>query len=198
MTEWNEEQGDQRYDDRYDDPKSGTGKVLFYFFAAVVLCAVSLGIGYMMGKRSAGPSAVETGAPAAQSAATSGAPKPGASLTADAMPQETAAPEPSPSPVAMTPAKPEVKPATKSTKAPEMATNPAKGFMVQVAAVTRQEDADTLAGALRKKKYPVFVLPPAGNDRFYRVQVGPFAEMKDADAMKAKLAGDGYNAIVKK
>jgi len=30
------------------------------------------------------------------------------------------------------------------------------------------------------------------------VQVGPFAQLKDAEAMKAKLAADGYNAIVKK
>jgi hypothetical protein len=30
------------------------------------------------------------------------------------------------------------------------------------------------------------------------VQVGPYADMKDAEAMKAKLSGDGYNPILKK
>jgi cell division protein FtsN len=30
------------------------------------------------------------------------------------------------------------------------------------------------------------------------VQVGPYAELKDAEAMRARLIGDGYNPIVKK
>jgi cell division septation protein DedD len=69
---------------------------------------------------------------------------------------------------------------------------------VQVAAVTKQEDAEALVGALRRKNYPVFVSPNPSPDSLYHVQVGPFAELKDAEAMKSKLAGDGYNAIVKK
>jgi cell division septation protein DedD len=69
---------------------------------------------------------------------------------------------------------------------------------VQVAAVTKEEDAQALVAALRKKNYPVFVSPNASADSLYHVQVGPFAEMKDAEAMKSKLAGDGYNAIVKR
>ena len=69
---------------------------------------------------------------------------------------------------------------------------------VQVAAVTKQEDADVLVAALRRKNYPVFVAPGTSVDNLYHVQIGPFAELKDAEAMKSKLAGDGYNAIVKK
>ena len=79
-----------------------------------------------------------------------------------------------------------------------MAANPAKGIMVQVAALSRQDDAENLAGSLRKKQYPVLILPPSGADKFYHVQVGPFAQQQDADAIKAKLLADGYNAIVKK
>ena len=71
------------------------------------------------------------------------------------------------------------------------------GYVVQVAAVAKQEDAEALADALRKKSYPVFVMSTA-NDKLIRVQIGPFAELKQAEDMKAKLAGDGYNAIVKK
>jgi cell division septation protein DedD len=52
--------------------------------------------------------------------------------------------------------------------------------------------------ALQKKNYPVFISSNTGSDNLYHVQVGPFAELKDAEAMKSKLAGDGYNAIVKK
>jgi|SRR5271166_1868719 len=72
-------------------------------------------------------------------------------------------------------------------------------FVVQIAAVTREEDAVALAGALRKKNYSVFVVNnPAVHDKFYHVQVGPFANLQDAEAMKAKLTGEGYNPIVKK
>jgi len=68
--------------------------------------------------------------------------------------------------------------------------------MVQVAAVSRQEDAEILKNSLQKKQYPVFIANSAG-DPLFHVQVGPFTDRKDAEAMKVKLAGDGYNAIVK-
>ncbi len=70
---------------------------------------------------------------------------------------------------------------------------------MQIAAVSREDDAVALAGALRKKNYNVFVVNnPVTNDKFYHVQVGPFTSMQDADAMKAKLTGEGYNPIVKR
>lgn len=73
------------------------------------------------------------------------------------------------------------------------------GFVVQVAAVTREEDAAALAGALRRKNYSVFVVNnQAVHDKFYHVQVGPFVSLQDAEAMKAKLTGEGYNPIVKR
>jgi cell division septation protein DedD len=50
--------------------------------------------------------------------------------------------------------------------------------------------------ALRKKQYPVFIANSAG-DPLFHVQVGPFSEKKDAEAMRTRLSGDGYNAIVK-
>jgi len=72
-------------------------------------------------------------------------------------------------------------------------------FVVQIAAVTREEDAAALAGALRRKNYSVFVVNnPAVHDKFYHVQVGPFANLQDAEAMKVKLTGEGYNPIVKR
>jgi DedD protein len=72
-------------------------------------------------------------------------------------------------------------------------------IVVQIAAVTREDDAVALAGALRKKDYNVFVVRnPAVNDQFYHVQVGPFTTMKEAEAMKAKLVAEGYNPIVKR
>jgi len=73
-----------------------------------------------------------------------------------------------------------------------------QNIMVQVAAVTKQEDAEALVNALRRKNYPVFLMASTGNDKLFHIQVGPFTELRDAEAMKSKLVGDGYNAIVKK
>ncbi|MFZ0797756.1 MAG: SPOR domain-containing protein, partial [Terriglobales bacterium] len=72
------------------------------------------------------------------------------------------------------------------------------GYYVQVAAVSRQEDAEALVEALKKKQYPAFVANNPSSDKFYHVQVGPYAEWKDADAMRNRLVSDGYNPIVKK
>lgn len=72
-------------------------------------------------------------------------------------------------------------------------------FVVQIAAVSHEEDAVALAGALRKKNYSVFVVNyPAVSDKLYHVQVGPFASLQEAEAMKDKLTSDGYNPIVKR
>lgn len=85
-------------------------------------------------------------------------------------------------------------------EAPRATSNVDQGaYMVQIAAVSKEEDAAALAGALKKKSYSVFVVnSPTGADKLFHVQVGPFASLQDADAMKAKLVGDGYNPIVKK
>ena len=81
-------------------------------------------------------------------------------------------------------------------------TSPVTGpgtIVVQIAAVSREDDAVSLAGALRKKNYNVFVVNnPVTNDKFYHVQVGPFSTMAEAEAMKAKLVAEGYNPIIKR
>jgi cell division septation protein DedD len=101
-------------------------------------------------------------------------------------------------------AQPVASTAAAAAAAPTVATDaasaaPAPGsFYVQVAAVTRQEDADALVEALKKKQYPAFSANNASVDKYYRVQVGPYADFKDAEAMRARLVSDGYNPIVKK
>lgn len=70
------------------------------------------------------------------------------------------------------------------------------GTMVQLAAVSRQEDADVLVSALRQRGYSVMVRNEP-QDKLLHVQVGPFASRADAATMKQKLLSDGYNAIVK-
>ena len=81
-------------------------------------------------------------------------------------------------------------------------TSPVTGpgtIVVQIAAVSREDDAVALAGALRKKNYNVFVVNnPVTNDKFYHVQVGPFSTIAEAEAMKAQLVAEGYNPIIKR
>jgi DedD protein len=68
--------------------------------------------------------------------------------------------------------------------------------VVQIAAVSHQEDADVLVSALKKRGYSV-AIRQVPQDKLLHVQIGPFASRKDADAMRQRLLTDGYNAIVK-
>jgi DedD protein len=78
------------------------------------------------------------------------------------------------------------------------ASSSAGAYYVQVAAVSRKEDAESLVEALKKKQYPAFTSNNSASDKFFHVQVGPFTDIKDAETMRGRLVGDGYNPIVKK
>jgi cell division septation protein DedD len=56
------------------------------------------------------------------------------------------------------------------------------GYTVQVASCKHRSDADTLAGKLRSKGYPVFVVPAdiPGKGKWYRVRVGTFNTSRQA------------------
>lgn len=97
----------------------------------------------------------------------------------------------------------------KSQAASAKAVKPAKGsdadaplipkgsIMVQVAAVMRQDDALGLAQALQQKRFPAFVIPP-GADKYYRVQVGPYADKESAAIARRDLEANGFKTIVKR
>ncbi len=89
-------------------------------------------------------------------------------------------------------------PVAPAALSPSAASAPAApgSYMVQVAAVSHQEDAALLVGALRARGYTVSARN-TGVDNFIHVQVGPFHDKKEADAMRQRLLTDGYNAIVK-
>ena len=110
-----------------------------------------------------------------------------------------AAPAPSPKAVpavakGSTPPKPANASSKTSANGPLL---PGGGYTLQVAALRRESDAMALAMSLQKKKFPAFVLSPQG-DKYYRVQVGPYADQKAADNAKKGLEGAGFKrAIVK-
>ena len=189
-----------------------TGKLLGIFFAAAIICGIFFSFGYAVGKNSApaaGVAIMDSSSLATVSA--NGGAKPTATKSASTRPcvssddtdcvkqDETAAAANS-APATSVPAtdsKPAPELQAKENDAHPLGATPSNGFIVQVAAVSKAEDADALKAALEKKQYPVFVVDNSQSHLFH-VQVGPFVEQKDAEAMKNKLAADGYNAILKR
>jgi DedD protein len=191
----------------------GTGKLLVLFFSLVAICALFFAVGYSLGRKSDTGITIASAAPSPHSVP--GATKPtGNGATAappmtfyKAVEQRDASPELTPAVSddrtgsASTPAGAAVPAQAESSPAntPDPATTlPTAGYFVQVAAVSKEEDAQALVDALKKKQYPAFVAGTAITDKLFHVQVGPFADIKDAEAMRARLISDGYNPILKK
>ena len=131
--------------------------------------------------------------PAAAVANADTTPKPSQPIKTSAPTPETV-PAPAPAPrLAATVAQPQV-PAVQPVSLP---TTQSQGpAIVQVAAVSHQEDAEVLLSALKRRGYAVFTTS-APTDHLIHVQLGPFSNRKDAEAMRQRLLSDGYNAIVK-
>ena len=189
----------------------GTGRLLGLFFGLVVVCAAFFGLGFSMGRNSVKNAALTLqDSPTTTAAANSPFVKtsPGTPERSTAAPASDPSPAPAPTNAAEQPAAAPTVTSPVSTGSPaafsvppEMTKTPnlsgGNGYTVQIAAVSKQEDADALVDALKKKSYPVFV-SNVPTDKLFHVQVGPFADVKDAEAMKSKLMGDGYNPIVKR
>ena len=173
----------------------GTGALLAIFFAVVLVCAVFFGLGYSMGRRSGEPAAVAKTRSAASPASVA--------ASSASIPDSTVVGKPSATPDTAKVLRPMAKPvAGPSTDDSAMSSVPTKtapttkgAIMVQLMAASQLEDAQVLAGALNKRGYNAVVRSEP--DRLFHVQVGPFATRAEADAMRRKLQGDGYNAILK-
>lgn len=91
-----------------------------------------------------------------------------------------------------------VEPATPAAKSSKPVTNapliPNGVLVLQVAALTKQDDALSIASSLQKKHFAAYVQKPQ-KDKFYRVQVGPFKEKKAAEAAKKGLESEGFKAF---
>lgn len=80
------------------------------------------------------------------------------------------------------------------------AANPGGLLHLQVAALRKRADANRLANELRGKGYPVVVLSPSKseNPQWIRVKVGPYRSTRETSQVKARLARDGYDAILRR
>jgi len=101
-----------------------------------------------------------------------------------AKPAPKAAPAPAPAPPKAVPAK-------------SVAPSPAKMIYLQVNAVGKDTAANKQAEELRKAGFQVVVMGGDGSNALYKVQVGPFATVADADSAKRKLEALGFKPIRK-
>jgi len=183
----------------------GTTMILAIFFALAVFAAIFFGFGYSMGSQRAAatatagdvavpmPAGSSTGKPAAGNASTNSAPmaahgvdEPGlASSGAAATPNSTFQ-HTAPSTALSQPTPTGSMPALPAAQQP----------VVQIAAVSHQQDANLLVSTLKRRGYDVTIHTDP-HDKLLHVQVGPFATRPDAQAMRQRLIGDGFNAIVK-
>jgi DedD protein len=198
----------------------GTRSLLAIFFGLVLVCSIFFGLGYSVGR--AGGSRIAAATPEGNSPANGPHPsKPSADqgLTPVQTPPPTSegglppVPQPgptgapsgdspgppqTPSSTAQNPGGPSTgqpAPSKPAVLQPASATSPS-GFMVQVAAVRVQQDAEILVEALKKHGYSATVRNEP-QDQLMHVQLGPFQSRADAIAMRTKLLSDGYNAVVK-
>ncbi|HEY2113444.1 MAG TPA: SPOR domain-containing protein [Candidatus Angelobacter sp.] len=190
----------------------GTTKLLVLFFGLVAICALFFALGYSLGRKT--DPGITTASAAAAPQITAGRSKPGGAAPPmtfyKAVEQKDANPELTPAvsnsgsdAKAEAPANPSDasgtgQSASAAANAPDPATTlPTAGYTVQVAAVSKQEDAESLVDALKKKQYPA-AASTSSSDKFFHIQVGPFSDIKEAEAMRARLINDGYNPILKK
>jgi cell division septation protein DedD len=179
-----------------------TGALLGIFAGLVLLCGLFFALGYAVRGRQTPRLAVapitSDGAPKTAAAnfgafkPAAGSPVGGAAGAAAVAPAAAAKVE---TPEAEAP--PEAAPVVRTQPAAAPASNPAGSFVVQVAAMSHAEDAGFVVAALKAKGYPAAARAEP-QDKLLHIQVGPYTNRKDAEAIKQRLAADGYdNPIVK-
>jgi cell division septation protein DedD len=182
----------------------GTGKLLFLFFFLVGICSLFFALGYSLGRKSDGittasaASAPQVSTSAAKPAGDS-AQQPPMSFYKSVEQKDANSELASPATEAKSETAMQTPEATSQPAANSATAAPATGgYFVQVAAVSKQDDADALVDALKKKQYPAFVATGSGSDKLFRVQLGPFVDVKNAETQRTRLISDGYNPILKK
>jgi hypothetical protein len=71
------------------------------------------------------------------------------------------------------------------------------GFVLQVAAMKHEDNAEALAETLRQNNFPAFVFK-RGTDPFYRVAIGVYGDTDSAVRVKNVLERQGSRAILRR
>lgn len=202
--------------------------LIVLFLGIVLLCGVFFTLGYVIGHNQYDGAVHAAEVPTASAPIIHKASKPSVSDSASATTPAPAnsewdfysknasnhlEPAEKPAAAASPSAAPTAAPANKETSAPPAATESTKAspvssrfqpprmlkgsVVLQVAAVTHQSDAVAMADALQRKKFSAFVLAPSG-DNFYRVQVGPYRDERNAESAKNALERAGFKSIIKR
>jgi cell division septation protein DedD len=191
---------------------------LLVFAGIVVLCSIFFILGMLVGRQQGQKYASAAGAAAKNEA--KAAPKDDRQdftfydsvrkedqgALQPAPPPRRADPDPRPEPPAPTRTdpvrKPEPAPKRERVPEPAPAPSPAPSNVVnfQVGAVRKASEAQRLLRELKKKGFRAFILAPAHGDSnpLYRVQVGPFADVIEAEQVKKKLEREKYQVYSKK
>lgn len=112
------------------------------------------------------------------------------------VPHAAAAPAQTVAPAAPSaPAAPPV-PVPQPAPPPEAPAVSEPGFVLQVAAMANESNADALAADLHKKNLPAFVFKRDA-DRLYRVVVGPFPTRDAAMKAQDELKAENFKALIK-
>jgi cell division septation protein DedD len=159
---------------------------LEFFLAIVVLSCALIFLGYQMGTTGASRQSREvTSAPKVTEVSS----KPEVASAA-ALPEPAATPAPAP---ARTTAR---TPAPTRTAAP---TGPSmdSGVVLQVGAMKVEDNAAAMAQELRKKKFPAVVFRH-GNDKLYRVAVGPYGDADSTAKVKEQLEKEGFKPLLQR
>ena len=217
---------DEEEDSKETEFTLGLGSLLGIFFGLVLLCGLFFGFGYSLGHghttvHHTNPSAATPETPPTTSALTTSGAKPAAQQVApppaSADPNAaqststTTTPAGAPATQASTTTQQTVaapqqqqtatpgaaqqvfQPAVPITPAQAAAAHP---YMVQVAALSRPQDASVLVAALEQRGFHA-VTRSDPQDHLMHVQIGPFPTAAAANQVRSRLIADGYNAILK-
>jgi cell division septation protein DedD len=168
------------------------------FLAVLVLSWALVFLGYQMGSSGASRQAQEvTAGPKLTDASSrpefaSAAVAPARAQTATPMPTQTLMPTPSPrgtpTPTRM---------ATPKTASTLVAPSMSSGVVLQVGAMKLEDNAAAMAQDLRKKKFPAMVFRH-GNDKLYRVAVGPYGDTDSTAKVKEQLEKQGFRPLLQR
>jgi len=174
----------------------GHSFTLLIFTGIVVLCSIFFTLGMLVGRAQGQKIAEIASVEAASKTEATAEPKdskPQLTFFDDVQKNAKPALEPPPVVEATKPTPPQPPP-------PETPKPSAPAINYQIGALRQQADAEKLLNGVKARGFKGFILSPAPRDAnpWYRVQVGPFADMVEAESARKKLEAAGYQPILKK